>query len=210
MNYDPVEVVIDKVVSTFKLREWTYDIEEFVEHIAEGLKLIGAAKVFEDKIAKVTINGGYGRLPLDLQHLKHTVPTHIPYRESGSFIEVDVADGTEITIEYQSMPVDTRGYILVPDAVEVREAIMWYLAKILILQGEITVVGFGYAESEWQWRCGSARAALNTWSLQQAYRTYQDFTRLNPSKDAHMNNYENINKPNTLNRTKNLNEYRTR
>lgn len=209
MMYDPVEVVIDRTISTFKLREWTYDLEELVEHIAEALKFIGAAKIYEEKVVNIPINGGYGPLPLDLQHIKHTIPTSIPYRESGSFIEVDVADGTEITLAYQAMPVDTRGYVLVPDAVEVRGAIMWYLAKVLVLQREITHIPFSTAEAEWQWRCGSARAALNTWSLQDAYKVYQDFVRLNPAKDVHDNNYENTGKSNTLNRSKNLNEYRT-
>ena len=209
MIYETVEVVIDKTIRTFRLKEWQYDIEELVEDIAEALKLIGAAKVFEEKVAEITITGGYGPLPKDLQHIKHMIPTGIKYRESGSFIEVDEADGTKVYLAYQAMPVDTRGYILVPDNAAVREAIMWYMVKILILQGEIKNFSWDKAEMEWQWRCGSARADLNTWSIQDANNAYQDFVRLNPAKDAHLRNYPNLGAGNTLNREKNLTEYRT-
>ena len=209
MIYETVEVVIDKTIRTHRLKEWQFDIEELVEDIAEALKLIGAAKVFEEKVATIEINGGYGPLPKDLQHIKSLLPTGLKYRESGSFIEMDEADGTEVTLAYQAMPVDARGYILVPDNAAVREAIMWYLTKILILQGEIKKIPFQMAESEWQWRCGSARADLNTWSIQDANNAYQDFVRLNPAKDQHLRDYPNLGAGNTLDREKNLNEYRT-
>ena len=208
MNYDVVEVVIDKTVKLFKLRDWQYDIEDFVEDIADALRLIGAAKVYEDKVAVLTVNGRMARLPLDHQHTKELNPS-LPYTESGSFLQIDVADGTTVNLEYQAMPVDTRGYILVPDAVEVQQAIIWYLAKVLALQGELKTVTWQQAEQEWQWRCGSARAALNTWSVEQAFKVYQNWTRLNPIKDAHYSNYNQIGKGNTLNREKNLTDYRT-
>lgn len=207
MNYDVVEVVIDKTINTFKLKDWQYDIEEMVEHIAEALKLIGAAKIYEEKVAKLTVTNNMAKLPRDLQHIKGLNPT-MPYRESGNFIQVDEPDGTVLYLEYQAMPVDERGYILVPDAPEVREALMWYLVKILCLQQEITVVNFAYAEQEWQWRCGSARAVLNTWSVEQAYNFYQNFTRLNPQKDVHITNYQTLGIGNTLDREKNLTDYR--
>ena len=150
MIYEPVEVVIDKLIRTFKLREWQYDIEECVEDIAEALKLIGAAKIYAEKVQLLTINSMVAPLPRDLQHIKDINPTYPPYRESGSFIEIDAPDGTQFTLTYQAMPVDTRGYVLVPDRAEVREAIMWYMVKILALQKEITTVTYQMAESEWQ------------------------------------------------------------
>ena len=203
MNYDTVEVTVDFLIRTFKLRDWQYDIEEIVEDVAEALKLIGAAKVFEEKVALVTVNGGVARLPRDCQHVKHLEPVNQPYRESGSFIEVDLPDGTKVPIVYQAMPVDSRGYVLVPDAPEVRQALMWYLVRNLTLQGEITRVSINHAEQEWQWRCGSARATLSVWSLQDASRAYNNFIRLNPLKDQHEKGYTNVGQPNTLDRTRN-------
>lgn len=201
MNYDIVEVVIDKLVRTFKLREWQYDIEEIVEDISTALRFIGAAKVYAEKIATVKVNGGIAKIPRDCNHIKYVNNKGQFYRESGNFIEIDLEDGDEVNIYYQAIPVDTRGYPLIADAVEVQEAIMWYLVKVLALQREIVVVNWREAESEWQWRCGSARAALNSLNLQQVNKMYQDFTRLNPSKDVHANDYKTV-AGNTLDRSR--------
>tara|TARA_R110000772_G_scaffold27361_12_gene69652 strand:- start:266 stop:889 length:624 start_codon:yes stop_codon:yes gene_type:complete len=203
MLYDPVEVVIDKTISTFRLKDWQYDIEDLVEEIAEALKLIGAAKIYEDRVAKLIVNSYVAKLPYGLQHIKGLIPTGIPYTESGSFIEVNEPDGTEIYLEYQGMPLDTRGYVLVPDSVEVREALMWYIVKIKCLQKEITVVSFEYADREWDWRCGSARASLNAMSVQDMSKIHANFTKLNPAKDQHLKNYTSIGLRNTLDREKN-------
>ena len=200
MNFDTVEVVIQRLVHTFRLREWVYDIEDLVEDIAEALKHIGAAKLFEDKVAVITINQQVGKIPRDCQHIKHLIPVSTPYKESGNFIQVDQADGSTVTMVYQSMAVDSRGYPLVPDNAAVREAIVWYMAKILSLQGELPKVPFQMAEQEWQWRCGSARAELNVMGLVAWSGVANDYTRFNPIKNVHEKNYVEVGKPNTLDR----------
>jgi hypothetical protein len=210
MNYDPVEVVIDQLIRNFRLREWQYDIEECVEDIAEAIKFIGAAKVYSEKTATLTVNQYLAPLPKDLQNIKHLLPVSMPYREVGPFIQVDVADGTEVTLLYQAMPMDSRGYILVPDSAPVRAAIMWYLVKVLILQQEIKHIGLDFADREWHWRCKSARGYLNAMSLQDVNKAYNDFVRLNPLKDVHLKQYLELGKPNTLDRTRNLDQFKTR
>jgi len=147
----------------------------------------------------VVVNSMIAKIPRDCQNIKYVDAPNQPYRESGNFIEIDKPDGTIVNIVYQGLPVDTRGYPLVPDDASVREAIMWYLVKVLTLQREIKHIDFKTAESEWQWRCGSARAALNGLNLQQVNAMYQNFVRLNPVKDAHQNNYVTVGM-NTLNR----------
>ena len=200
MNYDVVEVVIDKVIRTFKLREWSYDIESIVEDISEALKLIGAAKVYLNTTAEIRVNGKIARLPKNCENVKSLIPENKFFKECGSYLEIDAPDGAVFTLSYQAMPIDERGYPLVPDNAAVREALMWYIAKILILQGELKRIPFNTAEAEWQWRCGSARAELNVINTQQASRIYNDFVRLNPIKDAHRTNYMAIGKGNTLDR----------
>jgi hypothetical protein len=207
MIYEAVEVVIDKLVNTFRLKDWQYDIEECVEDIAEALKLIGAAKIYAEIQTNITVNGYMAKLPHGLQHIIGLNPTGQYYRESGSFLEIQVPDGTVIQLQYQGMPLDTRGYVLVPDSAPVREAIMWYLVKILILRREISHISFEMADREWDWRCGSARADLNALSVQQTSQVANNFTRLNPLKDQHLKNYADINQPNTLNRNKSLDRF---
>lgn len=203
MLYDHVEVVINQLVRTFNLQDWQYDVEPLVEDIAEALKLIGAAKVYTDVVVDLQVSSYLIKLPAGLQHIKGLIPSGTPYRERGPFLEVYMPDGATVTLEYQGMPLDTRGYVLVPDSPEVRAAVMWYLVKILILQGHITKINYQFADSEWNWRCGSARASLNAFSVQDAYKLYTNFVKLNPAKDQHLNNYEGMHSGNTLNREKN-------
>lgn len=203
MNYDVVEVVIDKTIRTFKLREWTYDIESVVEDISEALKLIGASKVYLHTTIDVTVAGKIAMLPRACEHVISLVPENLYFVERGGYLEVDAPDGTVLSLKCQVMPVDERGYPLVPDEVEVREAIMWYIVKILILQGELKRIPYATAESEWQWRCGAARAALNVMNSQQVNKVYNDFVRLNPIKNSHANNYAEAGKGPTLDRDRN-------
>lgn len=202
MNFDTVEVVIDRMVSTFGLREWQEDMDVFIEDIAEALKLIGAAKLFAEDVAVLTFNQRVARLPLNCENIMGLVPTGQYYRESGSYIEMDVADGTEVSLQYQAMPIDTRGWPLVPDSAAVRQALMWFMVRNLTLRGGVKSITYQMAESEWQWRCKSARADLNAMSVQQTNQVYQNFVRLNPLKNQHQLNYAGIGKGNTLDREK--------
>jgi len=202
MNYDIVEVVIDKLIRRFRLREWQFDIEELAEDVAEALKLIGAASVFWEKVATLTVNNKVARIPKDCEFIKNLIPENTYYREIGQFIELDKADGTTIDAVYQSMPIDERGFPLVPDSPEVREAVMWYLARNLVLQGEIKVIPYNVAEGEWNWRCSSARASLNVLPIVTWNKVANDYTRLNPLKDVWENKFRDIGKGNTLDRDK--------
>jgi hypothetical protein len=210
MNYDPVEVVIDQLIRKFRLREWQYDIEECVEDIAEALKFIGAQKIYVDDSAILTVNGMLAPLPKGCQHVKGIDPASTPYKEQGPFIQMDVPDGTQFKLDYQSMPLDARGYPLMPDHPSVRAAVMWFLVNTLVLQGGIKHVGLQYADTEWHWRCKSARAYLNTWDVQTANKVFNDFTRLNPTKDAHLKNYQELGQANTLDRERSKDQFVTR
>ena len=202
MNFDPIETVIDLTVSTFGLKDWNWEVEDFVEQIAEGLKLIGAAKIFEDCIHVGIAQSNMVAIPRGVQNIKHIDPISRNYKESAGFIVVDAEDGEEITIHYQGMPLDARGYPVVPDNAPTRQALMWWLARTLILQGHLKSVDFRTAEAEWQWRCGSARADLSVMNLSQWAGFTNDFLRLNPVKDQHAKRYVELGKPNTLDRGK--------
>jgi hypothetical protein len=201
MNFEIPEIVISKLISTFGIKEHQYDFDVLVEDIAEGLKLIGAAKLFAIRHCDITVENKTFRMPRDLESVRSIYPD-IPYQQIGEFIQVDVQDGQVVQLEYQAMPVDERGYVLVPDNVVVREAIMWYLAKILILRGEIKTVGYGFAEQEWQWRCGSAQATMNVMGISAWAKVQRDFVSLNPGSTS-----INPNIKYTLDREKNRRSY---
>lgn len=202
MNFDPIEVVVEQTVRTFAIRDWTWQIEDFVEDLAEGLKLIGAAKIFEDCIHTAVVASNMIKLPTGIQNIIEVYPKEYAYKEAPGFLVVDAQDGVEMAITYQGMPLDARGYPVVPDNAPTRQALMWWLARVLILQGHVKTVSFEFAEREWQWRCGSARADLNVQSVGQWNKFANDYARLNPHKDQYEKNFVDLGRPNTLDREK--------
>jgi hypothetical protein len=179
MNFEIVEVVIGKLTGTFKLKEYQYDFDSLAEDVAEALKLIGAAKLFAVRHCDMTVTNKTCRMPRDLESIRSIVPD-IPYQQIGEFLQIDVPDGSIVELEYQAMPVDERGLVLVPNNAVVREAVMWYLAKNLVLGGMIKIVSYAFAEQEWQWRCGSAQATMNVMSISAWAKVQSDFVSLNP------------------------------
>lgn len=188
MNFDRIEVVLDKLIRTFKLKDHQYNIEDLAEDAAEAMKLIGAARNFGEAMETLLVESNTVKLPNDLEHLISVEPNYI--RETGSFLEVDAPDGTEIRVIYQRLPVDSRGYPLIPDNAAVREAVMWYLAKNLILGGAIKTIPYQMAEAEWQWRCGSARADLNVMGMKSWAKVASDFRKLNTNSSVSNSNVD--------------------
>lgn len=205
MNFVTVETVIDRTVRRFNLREWVYDIEDMSEDIAEAVRFIGAFNMYAQQVYTLEFTNGRARLPLDFQHMVKIHSNCKLYPSIGYYLG-DVPDGTLIQITYQALPLDARGLPLVPGAVEVQEAVMWFLAKVLILRGEISAVPYQLAEQEWQWRCRSARASINIMGVDDWARLANDHLRLNPLKDVHEKDYQELGKPtSTLQRDRNNN-----
>tara|TARA_B110000285_G_C15063684_1_gene583837 strand:- start:349 stop:945 length:597 start_codon:yes stop_codon:yes gene_type:complete len=186
MNFDVPEVVIDKLVRSFGLQEWEYNLEDLVEDIADAMKLIGAEKVFSVRTCEIKVCNGTAKLPRDLESIKTLIPV-MTYSHVGQFIQIDLPTDSVITLCYQAMPVDERGFVLIPDNAAVREAVMWYLAKYLVLRGVVKTVNYPFAEAEWQFRCGSARADLNVMSFTAWSKVQQDFVSLSSSSSIDPN-----------------------
>ena len=183
MNFEVPEVVIEKTIRGFGLKDYEYVVDDFVEDIAEAMKLIGAEKVFAVRTCELKVINSTAKLPRDLEAIKSIYPD-VPYSHVGQFIEIDLSNTSSVVLTYQAMPVDERGYVLVPDNAAVREAVMWYLAKFLILRGVIKTVSYSTAEAEWQWRCGSARAEMNVMNIGAWAKVQRDFVSLNNSSSS--------------------------
>tara|TARA_R110002050_G_scaffold27194_2_gene71070 strand:- start:552 stop:1184 length:633 start_codon:yes stop_codon:yes gene_type:complete len=209
MNFDIIEVVLDKYISTFRLKEEEYDKDILIEHCADALKHIGAARIYSKKVEEIEVQNRIAKLPLDCEHIMSLEPVTQKYFENGpNFITIDVPNGTKLNLVYQAIPMDSRGYPLIPGSVEVSTAVMWYLAYIQSLGGLHRNLNVQYTESQWQWYCGAARAALNVLNINQTQNVYNDFVRLNPLKDQYYKEFSGVGKPNSFDPTKLLYSHR--
>lgn len=89
---------------------------------------------------------------------------------SGSYMETYYLNGSELKtsfenalllISYMGYPLDEDGYPLVPDDYSFKEALMWYIAKKLILGGKKLIVGYEIANQKWLKYCTQARNKAN-------------------------------------------------
>ena len=200
MNFETVDVVISQMISKFRLPDHAVDPDVMAENIGEALKDIGAAGIFGQNSAVVTVNKYIAKLPTDLHSLVG-ISVDLPYRILGGFLQVDVPDGTEVTIQYQSMMVDTKGRPLVPDNSAVRSALVWYMARDLVLGGVLKTISWRDAEGEWQWHCGVARGEINALQMNPTMvdNIHRNYVNLGPTTGVKNNVLTDFTKTNRRN-----------
>ena len=197
----PIEETIAKIVDDLNLGDRDIPFESMIEWIASGLKRIGAYDQFEKKVAKIKIVDFRGQLPPDF------------YRVNSSEFSMNHRIGNNtITIEYRlasldlpylAMPIDKRGYPLVPDEETYQEALLWLVASKLVLRGEDLPnkkLDFGYCDSRWQRCMLSARAEAVMGDIQFMQRRGNDYRKLRYSTNPQRN--QNIGSEEYLKRSK--------
>jgi hypothetical protein len=94
-----------------------------------------------------------------------------------------------IKMQYLAMPVDDRGFPMVPDNVSFRDALYWKIAYHLsmrcpdLLKND-RMKDMEYCYSKWDWYCGQARAEANMPNVDAGMRLKNNFLRL--IKDPHL------------------------
>lgn len=131
----PVEAVIAKIVRDFALGDKEIPYQDFIEWIYEGLQAIGAYTQFKEQLmVPIKIESYRGKLPHD--YFAMIANPHLKYRISHDTITVEQREG-EVKINYLSMPVDERGYPLLPDNVSYDEALKWKVGSMLAIRGDL-------------------------------------------------------------------------
>jgi hypothetical protein len=109
-----------------------------------------------------------------------------------------------IRVKYLAIPIDQKGFPMIPDDVSFRTALFWYCANM---------IGIGYPEklknplmkdiqytdNQWQFYCGQARANANAPDLSMTERIKNNFYRLRNTVDDDQNDYRNLGKPQNMN-----------
>ena len=98
-----------------------------------------------------------------------------------------------IQVQYLAMPVDDRGFPLVPDDVSFRDALMWKIAYHLSMRDpkllkNPQMQNMEYCRQMWSKYCGQARASANMPNLDMALRMKNNWLKLhnNPNADDNL------------------------
>lgn len=172
--------------------------QDIMSWMFEASRFIGSYASLEKTEAKVQITNYTGKFPLDMDSIIR-VKDHPYFKSIRGGFQVDLQEG-EVTIEYDKFPVDDRGLPLFIDDPSAKEAVMWYVAKFLAMQGLLPngQMSHGYCDQQWQWYCGQARAEGFTPSIDQWERMVNVFYRLIPERDEYANEFKGLDTPEDL------------
>ena len=98
-----------------------------------------------------------------------------------------------LSLQYLAMPVDERGFPMVPDDVSFRDALFWKVAMQLCMRNPTllanpTLQKFDYCQAMWYRYCGQARANANMPDLEGMIRIKNNWLRMvnNPDFDLQL------------------------
>ena len=109
-----------------------------------------------------------------------------------------------IDLQYLAMPIDERGYPLVPDDVSFRDALFWKVAYHISMRDPVLLKNpqmqnMEYCRQQWNRTCVQSRAAANMPDLDMLIRLKNNWTRLHNRTDDDQTGFARTGKPQRLN-----------
>jgi len=108
-----------------------------------------------------------------------------------------------LQLQYLAMPVDERGWPLVPDNVSFRDAMFWKCAYQLSMRNPDKMPNprmkdMEYCKQKWNFYCVQARAESNMPDLAMLERFANQWSKLVNITDLHLNDYRSLGKPSSI------------
>jgi len=120
----------------------------------------------------------------------------VTYTIQNGCIKTSFNIGT-LDISYQALPIDCDGYPLVPDYVEFREALYWYInmkySYAMYRRGELRDGVYNHAEERWHWYCQQAANKAMIPDLNTLESIKRSFLTLKPKTEQFRNFFNDLN-----------------
>lgn len=202
--------MLREVVSKLGLRDVQnlpyYDIMIWM---GQALQHIGGYTALETAYKKIDIQNYTGRYPEDLHAIKY-VEGHPRFKSIRNGFQIDLKEGS-VMIEYERFPLDEDGFPVFPGDISTKEAVVWYVAKYLAVQGLLPNGRLtpDYCDHQWQWYCRQARAEGYVPTPDQWERMVNIFYRMVPTNNEYANKFMGLNERENINRDNNNNQSNT-
>lgn len=194
-KFTTVDEIIAKIIRDLGLSMTNEDVpyQDYVSWIGEGLLHIGSYYQFKEKIEIIDIEDYTGKLPCDFyktislnggyycadfdKNLIHNdcdtsedfkkydiSPSYNSYNINMDTITIGYRRG-KIYLRYLAIPVDDKGFPLVPDDISFFDAMFWKVAYHLSLRGyefkNTQLRDVNFTKRKWDFYCIQARANAN-------------------------------------------------
>lgn len=190
-------ITLDEALARVRTRMGFLETDDTLERetklwAMEALRRIGASGQYEEVTKVLTVVDYKTKLPFDVAQVIGNVEGY-GYKEVRDSITVGFSTGT-IELIYKRLPVDAKGFTLVPDEPIVIDAMYWYIAQFLILRDKFPNkrISHKYAQGQWSYFKISARGELNALSTNQHSRIARNMSNPFLSKHEASNNYEGL------------------
>jgi len=185
-----METTIYGVISKLGLKHLPdLPFDDMIEWTYGALALIGGLSQYEEVEGhELEVVDYKAKLPFNMYEITNC--SMKPFRTKKDTVIVGLKEGT-ITINYLKLPVDEKGYPLIPDDESYAMAIMWRIAGFLSIQGILPnkSLSVEYCNRKWSWYCGQARAEAIAPTPDQWERCVNVWRRLVPMSNEFENNF---------------------
>jgi hypothetical protein len=191
--------------------------QNIIEWIASGMSYIGVYTFLETKVATLDVENYRASLPCDyhsslsfldesyyynynpdliiesVDDLNFTKITNYDFNITGTYITTSYRHA-KIRVKYLAFPVDDCGIPLIPDLEPLKEALVWRVAKYLVLSGKLPNKGLSFSDCDIMWNryLGQAKGELNYPTIEEQSRLANMWTSIYPYKDGFVNLIKNF------------------
>lgn len=168
-NFVSIDVVLDRILRSSLLQ--TVSKEQAIQYAIDFIHIVGAPKMFIDKITKIEINNYRALLPCDIVSINQiryndvylvsmnsafNDDVDLSYKTQGNMIFTSFEKGT-IEISYKAVPSD-NGFPLIPDNPLFLKALELYIKKEvftnLFEEGRLNDRILQHTEQQYCWTVG--------------------------------------------------------
>lgn len=206
-KYISVYEIIERVFDTFDSEAIEFSV--LIRHMSDALLLIGAIDQMEQKVEEIDIVEYRGILPKGLVYINQTrecntnramrisgnsfhasvhpdspdrfVETDLTYTLNNSYIFTNFESG-KVEMACAVLPVDERGYPLIPDDIKYKMALEYYIleriAFKLLLQDKISDNRYDRISRERNWYMAAAQSRAKMPSVDKMETIKNAFSRM--------------------------------
>jgi hypothetical protein len=154
--------VIYKVVRDLGLGDKEIPWQDYLEYMSEALQQIDAYTQYEEVIGfELDIENHIAKLPCNFYSA--IANPNLAYKIQGDCIITEKKNG-KICFNYLAFIEDEEGFLMIPDNISYREAILWKIAYKESMRGNLPNTNFTpqYCQAKWNFYCTQARSKGNS------------------------------------------------
>lgn len=223
-NIVSIKIVLQEIIRDLGLGATAIPVYDIKEWIIEALKHIGAGQQFKEEIITVEIKAYSGVIPCEVYKIKKVMEGW-KYKFNDNLTLEDIDDEIErntlanagendykiefnqistafetgsMKIKVLKFPVDAEGYLMVPDSVSYKDALMWKIAYQLGIQGYAfrnpLMSNIEFTGRKWQFYCKQARGGARMGDARVLQAFGISMNKLVPDSEQYNTDFEGLNR----------------